>query len=229
MAILTTKRRLEIEALTRELFERYHRYVGNLCGEEMSPRACLPVQVDVIISKLLKIPLRRIEEIPNPRAASTAGIYDGDVIVISESQHIGPQRFTAGHELGHAILHPGECRLRERPGTNGAGLALVDPKELEADVFSANLLMPRELVVEEFAERFGIQMARDAIDDDAAFALTAGKLQPSQIQKMSLDQFGELLADSTWFDGSHFTALSDVFGVSSAAMRRRLKELTLLS
>ena len=54
--ILTTKRRLEIEALTRELFERYRRYVGNLCGEEMSPRACLPVQVDWIIFKALKDP-----------------------------------------------------------------------------------------------------------------------------------------------------------------------------
>lgn len=60
------------------------------------------------------------------------------------------QRFTAAHELGHALLHDGtdvhhdaDFRVNLRSDLSSQG---IDPEEVEANHFAACLLMPREFL-----------------------------------------------------------------------------------
>lgn len=65
-------------------------------------------------------------------------------ILINDQRDLHMQRFTAAHELGHFVLeHEGSLDREVRlPGhTSGR-----DPKEVEADAFAAELLMPKWLV-----------------------------------------------------------------------------------
>ena len=59
---------------------------------------------------------------------------------------VGFQRFSVGHEIGHYRLpgHP-ECVLRNGIHASNAGFASKNRYELEADHFSAGLLMPASL------------------------------------------------------------------------------------
>ncbi len=221
MAILSVQRRLEIENEARKLFEKYRHTVENLCSEEVGPRGVVPVQTKLIISKLYGAQLH-VVDMPNERGPFRAGSYDGIDVTISENQTPGAKRFTEAHEIAHMHLHPGEAHLRERSGSPKA------LKEHEADCFAANLLMPRELVAEEFTDRFRSSLVIGTIDDDSAYALTAGKFLPSQIRKMSCRRFADLIAKANWFDGQHFDSLKDVFGVSLEAMALRLIELRLV-
>jgi Zn-dependent peptidase ImmA (M78 family) len=61
------------------------------------------------------------------------------------------QRFTIAHELGHAVLHAREglhldqaFKLRFRDATSSLA---VDPEEMDANRFAAELLMPAEEVI----------------------------------------------------------------------------------
>jgi Zn-dependent peptidase ImmA (M78 family) len=61
------------------------------------------------------------------------------------------QRFTIAHELGHLVLHPGKSlivdpsvRINLRNEISSLG---TDFEEIQANVFAAELLMPRTLVI----------------------------------------------------------------------------------
>jgi len=77
------------------------------------------------------------------------------ICVINKRQHANRQRFTIAHEIGHFILH---CQGKDgfyidkgfqfrRDGNSATG---VYDKEIEANNYAAGLLMPEELVKEEF-------------------------------------------------------------------------------
>jgi len=72
------------------------------------------------------------------------------VIGVNQSNVRPRQRFTIAHELGHFLLHRRQIlhvdekdalSLRNQLSAQG-----VDPYEIEANSFAANLLMPRELL-----------------------------------------------------------------------------------
>ena len=74
----------------------------------------------------------------------------GDVFGILYATHIaneGFQRFSIGHELGHFFLDGHIDQILPGDGVHSsfAGFVSADPYELEADHFSAGLLMPAEL------------------------------------------------------------------------------------
>jgi Zn-dependent peptidase ImmA (M78 family) len=225
MAILSSRRKLEIEREAREMFEMSRSMAQDLCGDEVGPRGTIPVQTERIISKL-GVQIRRDRDLPNQRGLITAGRFNGAEVLISEDQSAGAKRFTEAHEIGHIRLHPGETHLRERSDGQKSRSPL---KEQEADFFAVNLTMPLELITEEFTDRFGSKLSRRNVDDDQAYALTNGKLSPSQIRKMSCRQFAELIAESKWFGGRYFDSMQNIFGVSSEAMAWRLIELRLVT
>ena len=208
------------------MFEKYRRLAENFCSAEVGPSDVIPVRAEFIVTHLYRASLG---ENPNLRTFDgevAVGRNDGREILVSKdltaAKLLAAKRFTLLHEIGHSELHPGETHFRQR--TQPRPL-----KEHEADWFAVCVSMPRELVIEEFRDRFGPKLSVLTIDDDRAYALTANRLAPSQIRKMSLKQFAELLAKSQWFDHHLFSSLADRFGVSVEAMALRLMELFLVS
>jgi len=69
-------------------------------------------------------------------------VSDECFILYNKNQHVHRKRFTVAHEIGHFILGHGreglKCSLREKHN-----------KEIEANQFAAELLMPRFLLKKE--------------------------------------------------------------------------------
>jgi Zn-dependent peptidase ImmA (M78 family) len=78
------------------------------------------------------------------------------VIGLNSAHHPRRQRFTAAHEIGHIVLHPGrpltiDSSIRVNFRDSVSSLA-TDTEEIEANAFAAALVMPAGHVVAE-AER----------------------------------------------------------------------------
>jgi hypothetical protein len=91
MAILSVQRRLEIENEARKVFEKYRHSVENLCREEVGPRAVIPVNTRLIISKLYGAQLH-VVDMPDKHGPFRAGGFDGIDVTISENQTPGAKR-----------------------------------------------------------------------------------------------------------------------------------------
>ncbi|HVM78160.1 MAG TPA: ImmA/IrrE family metallo-endopeptidase [Stellaceae bacterium] len=93
---------------------------------------------------------RDIEVKAKPDAAGGVSgmlLRHGDAFGILYATHIpseGFHRFSVGHELGHYFLDGHIDHILPKDGihTSHAGFVAADPYELEADQFSAGLLMP---------------------------------------------------------------------------------------
>jgi Zn-dependent peptidase ImmA (M78 family) len=85
---------------------------------------------------------------------------EAPVIVVNSLHHPNRQRFTVGHELGHFELHMKEIgsevhvdkkyfvMARDENSSKG-----FDVKEIEANRFAAELLVPRDFLVREIGGR----------------------------------------------------------------------------
>ncbi len=78
------------------------------------------------------------------------------VIGVNSLHHSNRQRFTVAHELGHFLLHEGDAlhvdrrflvNLRDTKSSEG-----TDLEEKEANLFAAELLMPRQFLERDVAE-----------------------------------------------------------------------------
>ena len=81
----------------------------------------------------------------------------GDSFGIMYATHVpseGFQRFSVGHELGHFFLDGHVDHILPNGGIHAshAGFTSMDPYELEADHFSAGLLMPSKLFLKELRQ-----------------------------------------------------------------------------
>lgn len=63
------------------------------------------------------------------------------------------QRFTIAHELGHLRLHEDMLYVDGLVRRDGKSSLALDPQEIEANAFAAEILMPRKLVLREVGER----------------------------------------------------------------------------
>jgi len=78
------------------------------------------------------------------------------VIGVNSLHHVNRQRFTIAHECGHLLLHKGEVHidksfrvnLRDRNSSKA-----INPEEIEANRFAAELLMPYDMVMEDLADQ----------------------------------------------------------------------------
>jgi Zn-dependent peptidase ImmA (M78 family) len=98
---------------------------------------------------------------------------EGMVIGVNRRHAKTRQRFTAAHELGHALLHRGTevhhdavFRVNLRSDLSSQG---VDAEEVEANHFAASLLMPRSFL-EDDPDAFLCEA-----EDAASVALLAGR------------------------------------------------------
>ena len=114
------------------------------------------------------VPVRKLARCRGARIVRVAGDEDdidgflyqeGGEVVIGVNRDQAPvrQRFTIAHELGHLLLHDhGQVyvdrgfRVRLRSGLSGKG---IDPEEMEANRFAAELLMPIDFLRADLKER----------------------------------------------------------------------------
>ncbi len=94
------------------------------------------------------------------------------VIGVNKSHGKARQRFTIAHELGHLALHAAErihvdrsavVFLRSPKSSNG-----VDPSEVEANLFAAELLMPRRFLENDIDPEQGVDVEDNEIISDLA-------------------------------------------------------------
>ena len=157
-----------------------------------------------------------------------AGIFDGVAQTVQISLRFEPpvRKFTAAHELGHAILHGGQGLHRDRALDGTELRSPRDRTEWQADVFATYFLMPEKLVREAFEHAF---KAREfVLNEDTAFALNAGSVETLRSTCGDVRGLSRLLARATQFDGVQFYPLAEQFGVSVEAMAIRLEELNLI-
>jgi Zn-dependent peptidase ImmA (M78 family) len=155
-----------------------------------------------------------------------AGIIDRSRRVIEISTDVEPRmaRFTAAHEIGHAILHPNQSGLhRDRP--IGGATEARNRIEYEADKFATFFLMPEKHLLQEFSWRFILPFE---LQEETAYALLGKPYEVAQEILPTLRHVARELAGATQFNGCGFTSLADYFGVSVETMAIRLEELALI-
>ena len=158
-----------------------------------------------------------------------AGIVDprNNIIKIAGNLTYEVHRFTASHELGHMVLHPGISLHRDRPLSGESKPS--DKREREANYFAACFLAPEKLVRQAFEARFGSEILH--LDDTVAFYLVGAPMMQDLLRSSTGSlEFARAVATTKHFGpGNHFKPLTDVFGMSPTAMAIRLEELGLVA
>jgi Zn-dependent peptidase ImmA (M78 family) len=159
-----------------------------------------------------------------------AGTFDRRSSTISLSRKFPVQvmRFTAAHEIGHRCLHQSLTTLhRDRPIEGLSEVLHKIPNiEREANHFAACLLMPRNLVIKQFEQCFGVKQPLH-IDDKAAFELCPSNPESLLYPERDLDQ-ALAIASAEKFGSERFNSLAKQFGVSKTTMAIRLREINIV-
>lgn len=134
------------------------------------------------------------------------------------------RKFTAAHELGHALLHKA-VELHRDKAVDGMSISRVGV-EFEADKFASYFLMPEKLVISIFKRIF----LTDEFDLDETAALALGYSDYGWAKKKfgTRRELAKELARAERFNGAHFNSLASIFGVSIEAMAIRIEELKLV-
>jgi Zn-dependent peptidase ImmA (M78 family) len=153
-----------------------------------------------------------------------AGLIDQNekTVHIAAGLTLQETRFTTGHELGHAVLHPMMTGLHRDRGVSGP-LYRKDRVEADADRFTSAYLMSPKLLLREFIGRFGVDVFR--LSSDSVFGLGIAK---SAHKLRNTRDISYAVANATSYMGRHFPSLTNAFRVSSSTMAIRLEELGLI-
>lgn len=159
---------------------------------------------------------------------ATAGMLDrkNRAVLLSSKQSFEALRFTAAHELGHWVLHPGEQLFRDRALTAPGGPARPIIEQ-EADRFAGCFLAPPKLLLKAFRQRFPVRepMANTGAICFNLSARNAGYLEGLPRESLEL---AVAVARADSFNGVPFKSLARLFNISPTAMGIRLRELDLV-
>ena len=111
-----------------------------------------PVPVERIARGLAQLRFSPLDD----ELAGMVYVKDGTPIIgVNSLHHPNRQRFTIGHECGHFVLHRAkitrevhvdkEFPMLRRDSVSAAG---IDEMEIEANLFAAELLMPKDYLME---------------------------------------------------------------------------------
>ncbi|MES9850627.1 MAG: ImmA/IrrE family metallo-endopeptidase [Candidatus Thiodiazotropha sp. L084R] len=164
----------------------------------------------------------------NGSTFEVAGVIDRTVkcVQVSRQMPFNTIRFTAAHELAHAVLHQGVHMHRDRPLDGSGQERARDKIEIEADKFASFFLMPQNLVRKRFQQIFLCE--KFVLNEATAFALDPSGSQNMLQGRKTLRELARILAKTGSFNGQNFRSMADQFYVSVEAMAIRLEELSLL-
>ena len=153
-----------------------------------------------------------------------AGYIDAEnkFAAISEAFPIPVQKFTAAHEIGHAILHEANGLHRERPN-EGSLKKDRHRQETEADLFASMFLMPKKLIRREFLKRFATE--KFELTDDSRYGLFGTNQQSKSLHRRDLSM---ALAGASRYHNQSFSPLTDFFGLTRTAVAIRLEQAGLV-
>lgn len=89
------------------------------------------------------------------------------IIAVNSDEGVQRQRFTLAHEIGHMQLHTGEDDVTfDQNGAftyfrNGVSSTGLNTREVEANAFAAELLMPRTQLMERLKTLGGFNISED--------------------------------------------------------------------
>ena len=114
-----------------------------------------PVPVDEIAGKL------GISVVYSPSKEDVSAVlfrnHVSASLIVNSSNEQSSQRFAVAHEIGHFLLHKGEIFLDKRLRVNfldrQSGLTAAS-EEIQANQFAAELLMPRDWMIDAADRRF---------------------------------------------------------------------------
>jgi hypothetical protein len=172
-----------------------------------------------------------VDGLGDMRVGATSVSVAGRIDTHSRSVAVGMQlpaqtrRFTAAHELGHAMLHPDLGVLHRDVAVDGSAIG-ADLTEREANRFATLFLMPEKLVRSKFKAIF----RADGFDvtEATAFALAGRTVDALARSHGSRRALSRLLASTPRYDGRQVVPLHELFRVSRETMAIRLEELDLV-
>ncbi len=166
---------------------RIREVVEDLLAKQSLAKAPIPVER---LAQNLGVELRYEPFAGEQDQVSGMLFRDGGRTVIGINANEGQlrQRFTIAHEIGHLLLHkapmyldtPAEVFMRNQRSSQS-----VDPKEIQANTFAAELLMPEKLVRAEAADaQAELSKRSPLVDTEELVERLAQKFQVS-IQAMT--------------------------------------------
>ncbi|QEE50753.1 ImmA/IrrE family metallo-endopeptidase [Flavobacterium alkalisoli] len=164
----------------------------------------------------------------NNHEVEIAGIIDQPkkIVAVSNSYPKEVQRFTAAHELGHAILHKQSILHRDIPADSSANKRKREQVEIEADKFATYFLMPSKLIKKEFYKIFNTHIFE--INEDNAFKFSGRSSSDLRKECNNLRALSRKLAKTEFYNNNSYNSLFKQFNVSVEAMAIRLEELELV-
>jgi formiminotetrahydrofolate cyclodeaminase len=168
------------------------------------------------------------QDLIDTESIEIAGYVDNEAKVakISKKFPLEVRRFTAAHELGHAILH-GEGTLFRDRALDGGHVGTKRPAiEREADIFATLFLMPERQVRDIFFAIFGTE--KFELSQGSAFAIGFEGLAHMKTKLPTVRHVSTHLSTTAFFAGVPQRSLCEIFGVSKSAMAIRIEELSLI-
>jgi Zn-dependent peptidase ImmA (M78 family)/formiminotetrahydrofolate cyclodeaminase len=148
------------------------------------------------------------------------------LVVISNKFSEPTQRFTAAHELTHALFHEQKELHRDLPLDGSITYQNREPEEIVADKGATYFLMPTKGIVKQFVARFST--SNFVINENSAFNLIRGNTSDLKRECKNTRELSRKLSSVQSYDNNRFESLSQKFNVSVEAMAIRLEELNLL-
>lgn len=218
----------EIDKKVESIHRLIWRNRGDLWGVEPSHVDMLdPIKAFELIGYKIHEDSSLGEIRENGRVIEAAGLIDNDNREVRISQHFKPEirRFTAAHELGHALMHSQSGLHRDRP-IDGVLLKARQLHEVEADSFASRFLMPKKLLTTHYKKRFLTD--KFICSEETLHAFRKGDTQALANKLKTTRDLSRLLATVEQYNGMHFISLAALFKVSAEAMAIRIEELGLL-
>jgi Zn-dependent peptidase ImmA (M78 family)/formiminotetrahydrofolate cyclodeaminase len=166
--------------------------------------------------------------------AEIAGYINKQEQLVEISEKFSPvaQRFTAAHELGHAVLHKANKQFRDR-SLDGSEVRPrikseeADKIESEADTFAACFLMPKLIMLRVFKEIFSLN--KFAVSNETAVLVGFRNAEDLLEKCPTMRSLSRHLSQTVTVSGrSVAKSIAESFDVSIETMAIRIEELRLI-